>query len=362
MFMLDHSPFYSDLMQRADIFLLTSRLDPLPNVAIDAMLVSKPMLCFQQACGMDYFIKKDKLLRDCLLAEYLDTSMMASKSLELIRNKDKRLEIGDLCKQNAENWFDMDNYINKIKYLGNQVSEEEKRMRQNIDTLLSNKILDKNYAFQIPTKPLKQSIYYYLLSWQNNIGTRKPFPGFHPGIYKEQVLEKKSVIDDPLIHFMNSGQPNGVWNSQLITSKSIIEPNISKQCVGLHIHIYYIELLDEILKKIQTNKIKPDLYISCPKKEFNSLILDAVEASGLVLKKLINPPNRGRDIGVLVTELGKELDLNYEYYGHIHTKKSELIEKGSANLWRSYILENLIGSEETTMIDRIITNMKIIQM
>ena len=36
-FMIDHSNEYKRLMDRADIFLVTSRLDPLPNVAIDAL-------------------------------------------------------------------------------------------------------------------------------------------------------------------------------------------------------------------------------------------------------------------------------------------------------------------------------------
>ena len=31
----------------ADIFLLSSRLDPFPNVAIDAMLAGLPVVCFE---------------------------------------------------------------------------------------------------------------------------------------------------------------------------------------------------------------------------------------------------------------------------------------------------------------------------
>ena len=38
-------------------------------------------------------------------------------------------------------------------------------------------------------------------------------------------------------------------------------------------------------------------------------------------------PNKGRDIGPLITEVGSMLDNRYEVYGHIHTKKSVHIEK-----------------------------------
>ena len=34
---LNHSTQYKNLMQRADLFLITSRLDPMPNVGIDAI-------------------------------------------------------------------------------------------------------------------------------------------------------------------------------------------------------------------------------------------------------------------------------------------------------------------------------------
>ena len=39
---------------------MTSRLDPLPNVGIDAMNESTPVHCFDNACGIADILKKIK--------------------------------------------------------------------------------------------------------------------------------------------------------------------------------------------------------------------------------------------------------------------------------------------------------------
>ena len=69
---------------------------------------------------------------------------------------------------------------------------------------------------------------------------------------------------------------------------------------------------------------------------------------------LYKVPNIGRDIGPLLTLLGKKLDAEYDIYGHIHTKKSELIDMRTADVWRDFLLTNLIGDKNNKMIDKII--------
>ena len=71
-FILDHSAEYNHLMQRADIFMVTSRLDPLPNVAIDALVKGTPVMCFEKACGLESLYKEEEVLEEFLLVPYLD--------------------------------------------------------------------------------------------------------------------------------------------------------------------------------------------------------------------------------------------------------------------------------------------------
>ena len=54
---LESSNVYKKLIIRSDLFLMTSRLDPLPNVGIDAMNESTPVHCFDNAWYSRYFEK-----------------------------------------------------------------------------------------------------------------------------------------------------------------------------------------------------------------------------------------------------------------------------------------------------------------
>ena len=74
---LDESNAYPGLIERCDLFLVTSRLDPLPNVAIDALSSGKPVLCFEKACGIADIYKEEKELHSSLVADYLDVENMA---------------------------------------------------------------------------------------------------------------------------------------------------------------------------------------------------------------------------------------------------------------------------------------------
>jgi len=54
-------------------------------------------------------------------------------------------------------------------------------------------------------------------------------------------------------------------------------------------------------------------------------------------------PNRGRDIGPLLTEFGAELVENYDIIGHIHTKQTKHKSRRIVERWRVFLLDNLLG-------------------
>ena len=65
---------------------MTSRLDPLPNVSIDAMYNGKPMICLDKACGLSSKLKTDTYLGKTI-AGYLNIEEMAERTTELIRTR-----------------------------------------------------------------------------------------------------------------------------------------------------------------------------------------------------------------------------------------------------------------------------------
>ena len=81
----------------------------------------------------------------------------------------------------------------------------------------------------------------YSQSWINGISPRKPFPGFHPGIYKKYAMQLNND-GDPLLHFLKSGSPDGRWKKNVILPIDKANTNILKYDnlnIAIHIHVYY---------------------------------------------------------------------------------------------------------------------------
>ena len=127
--------------------------------------------------------------------------------------------------------------------------------------------------------------------------------------------------------------------------------------VALHIHVFYPELLAPILERLAHNKVQPDLFVSYSDPSVESAIRQVL-ANHQREASLHPVPNRGRDIGPLLSELGQQLDRSYAFHGHLHTKKSVLIDGGTAARWREFLMINLLGDADRPMADRILAAMK----
>ena len=73
----------------SDILFLSSRLDPLPNVAIDAMFNRLPVICFDNTTGIADHLKENGLGEDCVIP-YLNVEQAALRLAELIDDTEKR--------------------------------------------------------------------------------------------------------------------------------------------------------------------------------------------------------------------------------------------------------------------------------
>jgi glycosyltransferase involved in cell wall biosynthesis len=102
--------------QMADLFLLTSRLDALPNVAIDAMCAGLPVLCFENGSGVADILAEEGLQGSCV-APYLDTAAMAELAVRLIGSPSRRRELGQKLSGIARDRFSMDRYISSLRQL-----------------------------------------------------------------------------------------------------------------------------------------------------------------------------------------------------------------------------------------------------
>jgi glycosyltransferase involved in cell wall biosynthesis len=109
---LGESKNYDDIFKFSDLFILSSRLDPLPNVAIDAFYNNLPVICFDKATGILDFYKKINLSK-YFTAQYLDSHEMAKKIIYFFNNKNK-INKSQLIKAEAKRYYNMKIYFKKI--------------------------------------------------------------------------------------------------------------------------------------------------------------------------------------------------------------------------------------------------------
>ena len=102
---------------------------------------------------------------------------------------------------------------------------------------------------------------------------------------------------------------------------------INKTKIAVQVHLYYEELIEDIINKTNNIPVKFDLFIT---DYYEILIVE----------------NKGRDVLPFLTQI-KPKYRNYKYICHIHTKKSNTAPE-IGFLWRNYLFNNLLGNINIT--------------
>ena len=117
-----------------------------------------------------------------------------------------------------------------------------------------------------------------------------------------------------------------------------------KSIIAVQAHIYYEELIDEIIEKTNNIPVKFDLFISTDSKFKKEFIIKKIKNKTNAINHEIKIfKNKGRDVLPFIVQIKKFIK-NYKYICHIHTKKSLHCQSGEE--WRSYLFTNLLGSTQ----------------
>lgn len=113
--------------------------------------------------------------------------------------------------------------------------------------------------------------------------------------------------------------------------------------IMIQIHIYFLDVIDEIITQLNHMPFSYDCYISTDTDEKKEIILEKIKNVRNSHKVIVGVfDNRGRDVLPFLSQAKKYID-EYDYICHIHSKKSETIEWGDA--WRNHLYNNLFGDE-----------------
>lgn len=203
--MLGETSSISTAYEEADVLLISSRLDPLPNVAIDAMAVRLPVVCFDKTTGISDFLA-DCGLREVCIAEYLDVDSAVNKIFALGNSS-------LLCEQTASQtyeasaaYFDMNSYVEKINALGGEAAERVRQEKLDVDTILASCLLE------VPDgSTTVQDVLNHVREKARGLKPQIPYPAFDGDAY----LAQHGVViphSDPLADYIRAGYPQGAWN------------------------------------------------------------------------------------------------------------------------------------------------------
>ncbi|NVK42977.1 MAG: glycoside hydrolase family 99-like domain-containing protein [Oceanospirillaceae bacterium] len=108
-------------------------------------------------------------------------------------------------------------------------------------------------------------------------------------------------------------------------------------------HIFYEDLIDEIIDNIKNIPVDFDLLITCVESSYEAVSKKINEAFPDKLVDITVVLNKGRDIAPFLLNHVESYH-RYKYICKIHSKKS--LHAGGIDNWRGYLYERLLGSEK----------------
>lgn len=130
----------------------------------------------------------------------------------------------------------------------------------------------------------------------------------------------------------------------ILDKKSPAAEKISGK-IALQVHVFYPEILPEIISQISKIPYKFDLYISTNEETKRRIIEDEIKVAKINYDNLTIEvvENQGRDVYPFIKQINPVYK-DYAYVGHIHTKKT--VEHGFGDDWRKYLYDQLFGSSK----------------
>jgi glycosyltransferase involved in cell wall biosynthesis len=348
---------------QANLFLLSARLDPLPNVAIDAMLRGIPVICFENATGMAEVLASDARTRN-LVVPHIDIHAAARLIVKLAKDRVSLRAVSRAVKAKAQSTFDMKRYVAAIDQLGQQHAAAWKQIEKDRILITESDAFDSDFYL---TPALVASgevapLSHYLV--QSHLlrpkcmpipGNyfRRPCAGFNPLIYaSDNPHYDAETREDPFAHLLRSGRPTGPWSHPVIRpsdSRGKTEKNVNLR-VALHGHFHYPELLPDMLGRLKVNRTRCDLFLTTTAADKVKHLQRATRQYRNGKVEVLLMPNRGRDIGAFLTGLRGQLSVGYDVIGHVHGKRSPFDEDSqTGENWREFLWSNLIGAKAPMM-------------
>lgn len=265
-----------------------------------------------------------------------------------IRERDGRIEeLGEELEKAAERAHSLDLAVSERD---GRIEELDEYLRQS-----------ENHAQQLENEiaEMRRSIVWQLLMRFHNFAVERALPQgskqrnfYDLGLKGGRILVNegprclwysfRSYVKMPKAEMRNRILPS-LDDGTFCLTPSEFRPINAK--IAVIIHVYYVDIFEEICSYLKNIPIKFTLLISVSREEDKDTVAKQIEhlpfAQNAEIKVV---ENRGRDIAPMLIDFEQSIR-NYDYVCHIHTKKS-LRSGGEQIEWRQYLYDMLLGSKE----------------
>ncbi|MBA3009203.1 MAG: glycosyltransferase [Proteobacteria bacterium] len=333
---LSHQKSLDAIFSVSDIFCLTSRMDPFPNVVIDAMEADLPIACFKDTTGSVEFLNKNKA--ESIIADYLDVHGLGKMISAYLKGDTKK----GVNQKIAKEKLDFDIYMARLFALIDAVNLDQKESLEILETLKKSDSIDTKFFSHVKNrdKSLLNHINIYKKNLLQQTHNFNPRPGFS-NLKWMKDNDKENIV--PLFEALK--------NDALSTHPCKLIPFEHKAKVSyryaVHLHLFYEDIGKEFCRYFKNLPGKFDLFITVVDETIKDRVYHRFKACNARNIEVIVVENIGRDMGPLIFDLKKKiLKGNYEVIGHFHSKKSLDTNTDMGNRWRRFLLDNLIGTKD----------------
>ncbi|WP_240321650.1 glycosyltransferase [Pseudomonas fluorescens] len=203
--MLGETSVINAAYAEADALFISSRLDPLPNVAIDALMMHIPVICFDKASGIADFLDTCGLHEACV-ADYLDVDSAFQKLSALASSRTFHEQVANQSFEASKTYFDADKYAGQLERLGVEGHENARQEKQDVTT-----ILDSGLFCSAGGNANAQDVQDYVRGSARGINPQRLHVNFRADAYLAEHGVAKAGAD-PFADYIRAGRPQGAWN------------------------------------------------------------------------------------------------------------------------------------------------------
>lgn len=164
----------------------------------------------------------------------------------------------------------------------------------------------------------------------------------HPKYLISVISQQINYPINDIINYINQNYPPNIsmkMSNKLIIAHEDEKIKVNHFKVAVHLHIYYVDLLSDLLKSLSQHQL--DYFLTTDTNEKKLAIEKVFKQHHIAhqIKKIKVVPNHGRDVLPWLA-LSQELS-QYDLVGHFHTKKTAWTDSWIGDSWWQNLLNDL---------------------